>query len=194
MKLSSLDTCSCRGCGTRTFVSFSTTLSMIIITGCRLRFYYPYIKPQVGGHWASIGTILLQVQVIVFQGTGTPTYSFCACVLSLCSSPSPSLRPTASAFSTYPLLIHPYKWRLDNNSLRIEWDSDDNISKVQMQVALLKKGCGCKTGCQTGRCKCRKKTRIHMWPRMQICWLLQYAKGGSPGQANVEQEDNVDSS
>ena len=92
---------------------------------------------------------------------------------------------------TYPPL-QGNGWKLDNNCLHIEWDSDDNISKVRMRVALLKKGCGCKTGCQTGRCKC-KKNNNPCGPGCKCVGCCNMPKGVSPGQANVEQEDNVDS-
>ena len=42
------------------------------------------------------------------------------------------------------------------NSLAIDWDSEENRARVREMVALIKKGCGCKTGCQTSRCKCRR--------------------------------------
>lgn len=48
-------------------------------------------------------------------------------------------------------------WRQpDLNTLLVDWDSDDNIAKVRTAVAFIKKGCGCKTGCLTARCKCKK--------------------------------------
>ena len=47
-----------------------------------------------------------------------------------------------------------WKW-IDTDILQIDWDSDD-ISEVRTRVALIKKGCGCKTGCMTNRCKCKK--------------------------------------
>ena len=42
------------------------------------------------------------------------------------------------------------------SSLVVDWDSDENSARVRETVALLKKGCGCKTGCQSYRCKCKK--------------------------------------
>ena len=48
-------------------------------------------------------------------------------------------------------------WRQpDLNTVLVDWDSDDNIAKVRTAVAFIKKGCGCKTGCLTARCKCKK--------------------------------------
>ena len=44
----------------------------------------------------------------------------------------------------------------DQNTLVVDWDSEDNIARVRTTVALIKKGCGCKTGCLTSRCKCKK--------------------------------------
>lgn len=40
--------------------------------------------------------------------------------------------------------------------LRCVWDSDVNLLKVEKTVDWYTKGCSCKTGCITNRCKCRK--------------------------------------
>ena len=37
------------------------------------------------------------------------------------------------------------------------WDSTENMTAIRDRVALLMKGCKCKTGCTTGRCGCHKK-------------------------------------
>jgi len=61
----------------------------------------------------------------------------------------------------------------DLNTLLVDWDSDDNIAKVRTAVAFIKKGCGCKTGCLTARCKC-KKGGNHCGPgckRLRCCNL-----------------------
>ena len=48
-------------------------------------------------------------------------------------------------------------WKESNdNEVRIEWDTEDNLKKVRNCVAFLTKGCACKTGCQTKRCRCVK--------------------------------------
>ena len=56
-----------------------------------------------------------------------------------------------------------YGWKLtDTGTLLIDWDSEENMTEIQTRVALIRKG-GCKTGCMTARCKC-KKTAIHCGP------------------------------
>ena len=56
---------------------------------------------------------------------------------------------------TYPPL-NGNGWRQpDPVTLLIDWDSEDNICEVRKRVALIRKGCACKTGCRTGRCKCK---------------------------------------
>ncbi len=48
-------------------------------------------------------------------------------------------------------------WKFDENKLLlIDWDSCEHISHVRNRVALIQKGCGCKTGCASNRCKCKK--------------------------------------
>ena len=39
----------------------------------------------------------------------------------------------------------------------IDWDSESNVSRIRQQVALIRKGCGCKTGCSSSRCNCKKR-------------------------------------
>ena len=53
-----------------------------------------------------------------------------------------------------PLELH--GWKTDEDKLAIDWDSEENIEKVQ-RVRGLQKGCKCKTGCGTNRCGCRHK-------------------------------------
>ena len=67
-----------------------------------------------------------------------------------------SIWAQASSNIDYPPL-HGNGWKqTDLQSLQIDWDSDTNICEVRTRVALIRKGCGCKTGCMTNQCKCRK--------------------------------------
>lgn len=50
-------------------------------------------------------------------------------------------------------------WKVTNNGLEIDWDSQENLESVRYRVALLTKGCGCKKGCQTSRCSCVKHNK-----------------------------------
>ena len=54
-----------------------------------------------------------------------------------------------------PLELH--GWKVNEGKLAIEWDSDENIEKIQQRVRGLLKGCKCKTGCRTNQCGCRPK-------------------------------------
>ena len=49
-----------------------------------------------------------------------------------------------------------FGWKMKENKLIIEWDTDSNLQCVKERVAFLTHGCGCKIGCDTGRCKCFK--------------------------------------
>ena len=94
---------------------------------------------------------------------------------------------------TYPPL-QGNGWKVENSSLNIQWDSEENISKVRMRVALIKKGCACKIGCKTVRCKC-KKNNNPCGPGCKCVGCCNMPNGVTPGQASVEQEnDDVDSS
>ena len=57
---------------------------------------------------------------------------------------------------TYPVLDGNGWKQVDTSTLAIDWDSESNVSVIRDRVTLLQKGCGCKTGCQTNRCKCRR--------------------------------------
>ena len=72
-------------------------------------------------------------------------------------------RQAASNHIVYPQL-EDFGWRKpDSNTLVIDWDSEANLSKIKEQVALIRKGCSCKTGCSSARCKC-KKCNSHCGP------------------------------
>ncbi|CAC5361482.1 unnamed protein product [Mytilus coruscus] len=47
-------------------------------------------------------------------------------------------------------------WQITDNRLEIVWDTVFNFQKVEKTVEWYTKGCECKTGCKTNRCKCRK--------------------------------------
>ena len=48
-------------------------------------------------------------------------------------------------------------WNLSNSNLKItiDWDSEQNMTNIRKTVALMRKGCRCKTSCQSSRCKCK---------------------------------------
>ncbi|CAC5419098.1 unnamed protein product [Mytilus coruscus] len=47
-------------------------------------------------------------------------------------------------------------WQITDNRLETVWDTVLNFQKVEKTVEWYTKGCGCKTGCKTNRCKCKK--------------------------------------
>ena len=49
-----------------------------------------------------------------------------------------------------------FGWKISNDKLIIVWDIDLNFQKIERTVQWYTKECGCKTGCMTNRCKCRK--------------------------------------
>ena len=49
-----------------------------------------------------------------------------------------------------------YGWYDEEGKLKVHWDTEENMKKVEEQVEFLTKGCRCKTGCDTKRCKCLK--------------------------------------
>ncbi|XP_078589268.1 uncharacterized protein LOC144869676 isoform X2 [Branchiostoma floridae x Branchiostoma japonicum] len=59
------------------------------------------------------------------------------------------------------VLLDRYGWEIDDHgNLMITWDSKENIEKVQKTVEFLTRGCKCKSGCSSKRCKCLKKGQV----------------------------------
>ena len=48
-------------------------------------------------------------------------------------------------------------WLKGENGYVIDWEAEDVQQKIQATLDFLDKGCGCKTGCKTKRCSCKKK-------------------------------------
>ena len=90
----------------------------------------------------------------------------------------------------YPPL-HGNGWKqTDSQSLQIDWDSDTNICEVRTRVALIRKGCGCKTGCMTNRCKCRKSGN-YCNPGCACLSCCNLQARASPEQIEVEVAETV---
>lgn len=49
-----------------------------------------------------------------------------------------------------------FGWSLENDTLNIIWDSQENMDQIQKNVTSLLKGCRCVTGCSSRRCSCVK--------------------------------------
>ena len=43
------------------------------------------------------------------------------------------------------------------NVLKVTWDSEENLNKMETTLKLWTKGCTCKSGCLNNRCGCRKR-------------------------------------
>ena len=59
------------------------------------------------------------------------------------------------------MILRPLKgsgWKItDQASLEMDWDSEEHVETVRHRVALLTKGCNCKTGCHIACCECVKR-------------------------------------
>ncbi len=53
--------------------------------------------------------------------------------------------------------LHGNGWTQTNEEVQIDWDSPNNMEQIRHRVALMRKGCTCKTGCRTARCECVKR-------------------------------------
>ena len=47
-------------------------------------------------------------------------------------------------------------WEVIDSRLQVVWDSERNRDQVRNRVKMLTTGCGCITGCDSNRCKCKK--------------------------------------
>ena len=53
--------------------------------------------------------------------------------------------------------ISNFGWSVTSDILKVLWDTEENIQRVQERGSSLLKGCKCATGCTTRVCGCRKK-------------------------------------
>ncbi len=91
--------------------------------------------------------------------------------------------------------LHLYGWKQPSpQTLEIDWDS---ISQVRQRVFLIQKGCTCKTGGKTARCKCKKKEQ-YCGPgcKCQDCALLSSStcplENSSTSESDTNLEEEVD--
>lgn len=93
---------------------------------------------------------------------------------------------------TYPTL-QDYGWKQpDSKTLSIDWDSDNNVSEIRARVALIKRGCGCKTGCHTARCKC-KKAGHHCGPGCKCLSCVNLPSEATHHSTCIDTESSSDS-
>ena len=62
--------------------------------------------------------------------------------------------------NTHNLCLQPmteYGWRLENDTLIYDRDSEVNMAEIKQRVSMLLKGCKCRTGCGSAACGCKKK-------------------------------------
>ena len=50
-----------------------------------------------------------------------------------------------------------FGWKIESNKLECVWDIDTNFQKIRKTIDWYTKGCACKSGCNTNRCKCHKQ-------------------------------------
>ena len=50
-----------------------------------------------------------------------------------------------------------FGWQRTNGALEVVWDTPEAERVVKKQLDFVLSGCGCKTGCNTRRCKCYKQ-------------------------------------
>ena len=55
--------------------------------------------------------------------------------------------------------ITDYGWHLENDTLHLTWDTEQNMQNVRERVGILLNGCKCMTGCKNRVCGCRKNGR-----------------------------------
>ena len=58
----------------------------------------------------------------------------------------------------YFVALDEYGWRREQGRLEIVWEVKENIQKSQERINYVLKGCGCRTGCKTKRCNCKKNS------------------------------------
>ncbi len=56
--------------------------------------------------------------------------------------------------------LYNYGWKNQGNGrISIDWDSNSNLNEIRDRVAFITKGCGCKGGCLSNRCSCKRSNK-----------------------------------
>ena len=87
-----------------------------------------------------------------------------------------------------------YGWSTDSNNISIVWDTEEHMAAVQSRVLLLTRGCSCKSGCNTKRCKCYRSGLCGPGCKCTGCKnitpLNSNVNDGNNNQANCEAQDS----
>lgn len=60
----------------------------------------------------------------------------------------------------FPAGLDGYGWIRQNGQLKIVWETEETEERAKSRVDFILKGCRCKKGCNTNRCKCKKSSRL----------------------------------
>lgn len=80
-----------------------------------------------------------------------------------------------------------YGWFRENGQLKIKWDTEENITTIEKNIAYLTNGCKCKTGCSTRRCGC-KKGNMKCGPS---CHCVNCVNSGQQCAENSEEHNEI---
>ena len=56
----------------------------------------------------------------------------------------------------------------EEQSLVVEWDTEENIKAIRSSVALLLRGCSCKKGYDTWQCSCKRTGKLARYSLAQL--------------------------
>ena len=76
-----------------------------------------------------------------------------------------------------------FGWRVQSDTVSVEWDSEENVEQVRQRISFLTHGCSYKTGCSTHRCKCVKAGQ-HCGPGCS-CTICQNRSTGTRGSITI---------
>ena len=56
--------------------------------------------------------------------------------------------------------IDTFGWTRKDGQLEVVWDTAENQARARERIDFVLKGCKCKTGCASNRCKCKKNMHV----------------------------------
>ena len=71
-------------------------------------------------------------------------------------------------------------WKMEENRLKIVWDSDDNVHEIRERLSLLR-GCKCVTGCASAL----KKKKLCRRPPMLPTFKERYENEGTSSRRKL---------
>ena len=96
------------------------------------------------------------------------------------------MRTITPSVYTYLAGLDGFGWTRQNGHLEVEWEAEANKERARSKVDYILKGCKCKKGCNTNRCKCKKSAQF-CGPGCQCLNCINTHQGGEGWDEEVNE-------